>query len=270
MAINAKVRYVFSDQTGHGWSEIFYTTAPDISTAAAQAKFVGKARVAMLANNSNLVAASVSDEAVSHDALLIDPSGWQKDKDMGQLTSDLAWSAILCRLGSGGTYNRSYIVRGVPDSMLSGDPTQQNISGDFKNLFQLFVSSMMNNSFCIRGQARGADNPALNILDIQPAVLNTQLQLTLSAASPVAGTKARITGVLGITGINNKVWTLFTNAGNSCMIKLPSLQNYLGQGKLQPLKYIYVPITTGIAQRFTKRDTGGSPFRSHGRAKRRS
>lgn len=265
---NYKVRYIFSENAS-SWAEVFYMTGADATTAGKQADAVGQARVMLLANNTNLVGCTISDESVSHDALLVDPSGWQKDKVIGTLSSDVPWTGFLCRLGSGGVYNRSLIARGVPDSYVSGDPTQQGTPGAWKTNFQKLIEAMKANNFCIRGQARGADNPAIPIVNVVSALGGLNCLVTGGIAAPVAGSQVRISGVQGVTGLNGRVFTVLTPAGNNFTLAVSFLGIYLGQGKAQPLKYIYVPITTGIVQRFTKRDTkAGGPFGQRGRRKK--
>jgi hypothetical protein len=270
--------YFFETNVGPaaGWTENYYLTAS--SLAAALGVAAGNSavipRLFLLHPDYSLVDIRVSDIDVLRDSFVAGPlsgagKGQFQTTSGGIPESEAPYEALLIRFSSGGVARRNFLLRGLPEGVVS-KTRAYNPSSQWVTNFDLWKNSVLApvgggppnpNTWAVRQRVLGAPATPTGIIvgsDLRSISL-------LFAAVPVGTTVGGFILVNGVTGAGhiNKIWRV-KGATATGILTFPGQHNIYGVpvvtfSEAKAITYNLVPITDALPRRGVKKDTG-RPF----------
>lgn len=263
-----KLTFVFHMER-NGWTETWFKTATDHSSALQSALNYRTARAKGLSPPAQIEYVRVSQEGVRGDALVqsTERTIVFPDKDLVSEFGDAPWNGWLTRWQSGVSVRRSLVLRGCPDDWirftgLARAAPEPSLLKYFDGLKQ----SLIQNSFALR--TFDPDEPNRAVLSVILDAGATKFTVTFTAPHgfTVPG-EVRGLGFPRSTGLNGvRPFVLDTATSIKVTPSKPAVAfDYHGGATFALVKYLGALVTDGQLLRFIHRKTGRRFFVTAGR-----
>lgn len=260
----------------NGWTETWYTTAGDRTTAVQRCNALAMPRVQMLGFGCRYEATRVSDIAIQFDSylssnLIAQPPGGAGALAPVENARDDVWTAMLLNITSG-IYRRSFLMRGLPDDeVYLGLDGVMRFAPGFGIKLQAWGTALEQNQFALRCIDRSAANPLQMVTTVSEDPQTATYRFTIPGLVLAVGDefivynsnnppilKANGTHRVQSIGASGEITTYTPWDGGVSFI-------YRGLGSARKKVIIFPTIDGSEYRSIRKRDTGRRIFVTAGR-----
>jgi len=261
MPVLPRSTFFFTNTNGYGWSETFFSNAPDLASAMTSAKAMIVPRVRLLGRGSSLKFIRVSDDLIKRDSQIYPvPEDDGTPKTRSQSTADIANTCLLLRLEAGDRWRRPLFLRGIPDEICD-DNGRYIPTATFQNNLQIWQVAFRAQGYCVK--VRTNDGVPVNITNVGTIGPTGLVTITTAAAHGFAlNDVVNIRAVLGATQVRGLHQVVTVVDATSFQIRISRVvKPYQSNGNVCKVTYNTPSIVTFVAVRCTHHNAG-RPFDS--------